>query len=251
MTGDSLSEMQALFRAAGVELAPEDWAFFERLRLAVVAANATMNLTRLTGQQDFHLKHVLDSALPFFVVPELKALGEGMLVADVGSGAGFPGFVLARLRPSWDVALIERTEKKAAFLEETAAAMDLDNVFVVPFDAQEAAAQVELIDHACDVVVARAVGPIAEVTRRSRKLLKKGGLLVHYKGGAPDAAELAEGRKAARDCGMEFREPLAYDLPPDARRSVVLCVSRSGGPARGGGRRPTRTRRGSRGRRAG
>jgi len=238
--------MQALFRAAGVELSPADWAFFERLRLAVIAGNASMNLTRLVEEREFYGKHVLDSLLPFLVVPRLAALGEGILLVDLGSGAGFPGLVLARMRPSWDVALVERTQKKATFLEETAAALGLENVFVVPVDAKEVRAQVPLLDHRADVVVARAVGRIGAVTEAGRSMLRTGGCLVHYKGGAPDEEELAEGRREAARLGFQWNEPVVYDLPPDAKRSVVILVSRSSGRTRGAARGRTRARRGSR-----
>lgn len=243
----SLPEMQALFRSAGLDPAPEDWAFFERLRLTVIAANEAMNLTRLTGEEDFYRKHVLDSALPFHVAPALKALGDGILLADVGSGGGFPGLVLARLRPTWDVALIERTQKKAAFLEETAEALGLDNVFVVPLDARETALQVPILDHKADVAVARAVGRIGPVTRDGAALLRRGGIFVHYKGGTPDPEEMAQGKAEAEKLGFRWSDPLVYDLPPDAKRSVVLLVSRSSGRTRGGRSGPRRARRGSRG----
>ncbi len=226
VTEENLEAMQALLAGAGVELDGEDWAFFERLRLHILARNAVMNLTRLTARPDFFRKQVLDSLLPFELVPELKRLAEGCLVADLGSGAGFPGFVLARMRPSWDIGLIERTQKKAAFLEETAAAFELQNVFVVPMDALEAGNTVPLLAARCEVVCARAVGRMAPVTRAAAPLLRRDGLIVHYKGGSPEAEELAEARRAAAGLGFEMHEPFRYELPPDAERSVVL-MSRS------------------------
>lgn len=229
--------MRALFAAAGVPLADDDWAWFERLRELVVAANRRMNLTRLTEPADFYRKHVLDSLLPFHVVPQLAALRGPLLAADVGAGAGFPGFALARMRPDWDVALIERTEKKAGFLEDTLQALELGNAYVVPFDAREAPRQARVLRHGCAVVVARAVGRIAPVTELAAPLLAPGGVLVHYKGGAPDAAELKDGARMAHRLKLSQGEPVAYDLPPDARRSVVVTASpprrrRRGGPRR-------------------
>ena len=222
VTEESLEAMQTLLAGAGVELGGEDWAFFERLRLHILARNALMNLTRLTARPDFFRKQVLDSLLPFEVVPDLKRLGTGCLVADLGSGAGFPGFVLARMHPSWDIGLIERTQKKAAFLEETAAAFDLQNVFVVPMDALEAGRTVPLLAARCEGVCARAVGRMAPVTRAAAPLLRRDGLIVHYKGGDPDTRELADARRTAAGLGLKMQEPFRYDLPPDAKRSVVL-----------------------------
>lgn len=210
--------------------------FFESLRQAIVRANRRMNLTRITEPDEFMRKHVLDSWLPFRVVPALRDLDEkGLLVADVGSGAGFPGLVVARLRPHWEVALIERTQKKAGFLEAMRDDLGLGNVYVVPLDAREAAGRVPALRRGCDLVLARAVGRLAPVTRAAAPLVRPGGLLVHYKGGRLEPGELTEGRTAAAAARLIQGDPVVYDLPPDARRSVILSRAkgrrRSAGPA--------------------
>ena len=210
--------------------------FFERLRQAIVRANRHMNLTRITEPDEFMRKHVLDSWLPFRVVPALRALDEtGLLVADVGSGAGFPGLVVARMRPAWEVALIERTQKKAGFLEAMREDLGLGNVYVVPLDAREAAGRVPALRRGCDLVLARAVGRLAPVTRAAAPLVRPGGLLVHYKGGHLEMGELTEGRTAAAALRLIQGNPAVYDLPPDARRSIILSRAkgrrRSAGPA--------------------
>jgi len=165
----------------------------------------------------------------------LKKLRGKKLVADLGSGAGFPGFVVARLRPKWEVALIERTQKKAEFLEETREALGLENVYVVPLDAREAARQVPALRQGCHVVLARAVGRIADVAQAAEPLLASGGWLVHYKGGRPDAQEVADGKIIAPKLHLSFQAPVRYELPPDAERTVFLSRSRRrkrGGPFR-------------------
>jgi len=197
--------------------------FFESLRQAIVRANRHMNLTRITEPEEFMRKHVVDSWLPFNVVPALRGLDEkGLMVADLGSGAGFPGLVVARLRPAWEVALIERTQKKAGFLEAIREDLALPNVYVVPLDAREAAGRVPALRRGCDLVLARAVGRLAPVTRAAAPLVRPGGLLVHYKGGTLETGELSEGRMAAAALRMIQGDPVVYDLPPDARRSVIL-----------------------------
>lgn len=215
----------------------EDLPFFERLFGLVVEANRTMNLTRITGHDEFLRKHVLDSILPFEVVPELRELRERALsAADLGSGAGFPGIVLARLRPRWRVTLLERTLKKARFLEDAVRALGLGNADVLARDARE-------VERLFDLVTARAAGTVADVTRAAGRLLLPGGLLVHYKGGAPEAEELHEGRREAAKLGLLQEEPVAYALPPDAARSVV--ISRATRRTRAGAGRRTRATGGS------
>ena len=72
-------------------------------------------------------RHYLDSAQLNALLPD-----SALSIADLGSGAGFPGLVLAAMRPEASMTLIESTGKKAAFLVEAALAMGLDRVKVIP-----------------------------------------------------------------------------------------------------------------------
>ncbi len=233
--------MREVFARLGLTLSDADWDFYERLRQCVLRGNERMNLTRLVEPEDFLLKHVLDSLLPFVVVPALRDLPDRLVAADIGSGAGFPGLPLSRFRPGWTITLLERTRKKAAFLAEAIEELEIRNVRVLAADAREAAP----LRHGCGVVTARAVGEIADVVRAASGLLAHGGILVHYKGKLT-GKELEEGARAA---GLAQEGPFPYELPPDAKRAVVL--SRSTGRTRGGSspsKRATRRTRGGRGR---
>ena len=229
--------VRLVFARAGIAVSDDDLAFYERLRMCVLRGNERMNLTRLVEPEAFLLKHVLDSLLPFAVVPALRDLPPRLVLADVGSGAGFPGLPLARLRPGWSITLLERTRKKAAFLAETVEELGLANVRVLAADAREAAP----LRGRCGVVTARAVGESKDVVRAASGLLAPGGILVHYKGDVK-GKELEEGEGVA---GIAQEGPFAYELPPDAKRAVVL--SRSTGRTRGGSRPPKRAMRRTRG----
>jgi 16S rRNA (guanine527-N7)-methyltransferase len=80
-----------------------------------------INLVGKTTMGDVWRRHILDSA-------QLKGLipGEAKTLTDLGSGAGFPGLVVAALRPDLDVTLIESDARKAAFLGEAARRMGLE-----------------------------------------------------------------------------------------------------------------------------
>ena len=213
-----------------MDFSNDDLAWFEQLYDVVMEANARMNLTRITDREEFFAKHIVDSALPFFIVPALVDLPETLRAADLGSGAGFPGLVLARLKPDWNVALIERTQKKARYLNEACKRLELKNVHVVAKDAKEAGIA------KCNLIVARAVGPLAKVVRAAAPLLKRRGLLVHYKGGGLQENEIAEGFRAGRKLGLIQDDPVGYQIPPrgDAR---TLVISRSIGQRRGAAHR--------------
>lgn len=135
--------------------------------------NARFNLTAIRDREQQVTKHVLDS---LSVRPWLR----GTRIADVGSGAGFPGIPLAIVEPSRRFALIESTGKKCRFLEAVRDALALDNVDVV-----QSRAELYKPDVRYETVIARAVGPLADLVRYAGPLLAGGGRLLAMKGRHP------------------------------------------------------------------
>jgi 16S rRNA (guanine527-N7)-methyltransferase len=138
-----------------------------------------MNLTAIRERSQQVTKHVLDSLT---VLPWLR----GRRVADVGSGAGFPGIPLAIVAPQVHFALIESTGKKCRFLEHVRDTLALANVEVIQSRAEAHKPTVRY-----DTVLARAVGPIADLVRNAGPLVAGGGRLLAMKGRYP-ADELAK-----------------------------------------------------------
>ncbi|MDU0347973.1 16S rRNA (guanine(527)-N(7))-methyltransferase RsmG [Actinomyces sp. MRS3W] len=114
-------------------------------------------------------RHIVNSAA---VVPFLPAAGK---VADIGSGAGFPGIVVALLRPDLDVTLVEAMERRAQWLDDVVAELDLDNVIVERARAEE-------VRRRFDAVTARAVANLTKLVRLTSHLLAPGGSLLALKG---------------------------------------------------------------------
>jgi 16S rRNA (guanine527-N7)-methyltransferase len=140
--------------------------------------NARFNLTAIRDREQQITKHVLDS---LSVRPWLR----GTRIADVGSGAGFPGIPLAIVEPSRRFALIESTGKKCRFLEAVRDALALENVDVV-----QGRAELHKPEPRFETAIARAVGPLADLVRYAGPLLAGGGRLLAMKGRHP-ADELA------------------------------------------------------------
>jgi 16S rRNA (guanine527-N7)-methyltransferase len=135
---------------------------------------ARMNLTAIRDRPSQLTKHVLDS---LSVRPFLR----GARIADVGSGAGFPGIPLAVIEPARRFTLIESTGKKCRFLEHVRDALALANVEVVQSRAESYRPDLRF-----DTVIARAVGPIADLVRHAGPLLSAGGRLLAMKGRYPE-----------------------------------------------------------------
>lgn len=140
--------------------------------------NSRMNLTAIRDRPSQLTKHLLDSLT---VLPYLQ----GDRIADVGSGAGFPGIPLAIVAPHRHFTLIESTGKKCRFLEHVRDTLGLTNVEVVQSRAEGYKPEVRF-----DTVIARAVGPIADLVKVAGPLVVGGGRLLAMKGRYPEA-ELA------------------------------------------------------------
>lgn len=138
-------------------------------------------------------RHVLNSA----VVAEQIDLSHS--VADIGSGAGLPGMVLAIARPDLRLTLIEPLLRRATFLQEVVDDLGLDNVAVVRGRAEEVARQPEF-SHAFDVVTSRAVAALDKLADWSLPLVRDGGLFLPMKGESAEA-ELSTVRDALKRRG--------------------------------------------------
>ncbi|HXI49829.1 MAG TPA: 16S rRNA (guanine(527)-N(7))-methyltransferase RsmG [Steroidobacteraceae bacterium] len=136
--------------------------------------NAQFNLTAIRDRPGMLRKHVLDSL-------SLQPYLLGTRVADVGTGAGFPGLVLAIANPERRFTLIEATGKKARFVEQTSARLGLSNVLVVNSRA-ETYRPFELFD----TVAARALSSLADFVAYAGHLCAPGGRLLAMKGKRPD-----------------------------------------------------------------
>ena len=137
--------------------------------------NTRVNLTAITDPAEVVDKHLLDSLA---VLPYIK----GLQVADVGTGAGFPGLPLAIADLDRRYTLVESTGKKATFVRHVAAVLRLPNVEVV-----QGRAEALKPGKPFDSVVARALGPLAEFVRMAGHLVGRGGRLLAMKGKVPEA----------------------------------------------------------------
>lgn len=166
-------------------------------------------------------RHILNCAA---VAPGLP---EGARVADLGSGAGLPGLVVAIARPDLRVTLIEPLLRRATFLSEAVAALGLGNVVVLRARAEEPAA-----GGGYDVVLARAVAPLDRLARWALPLLRPGGTLLALKGStAADELEAAAPALAALGAtGWRLGVRGLPGLEPPPTVVEVVAGSRTGGP---------------------
>jgi 16S rRNA (guanine527-N7)-methyltransferase len=168
--------------------------------------------------------HIADS----LVALDLDVVRTARRIADLGSGAGFPGLALAIALPEARVALVESVARKTAFLERAARTLGLGNVSVV---AQRAESWPEGLDRH-DLVTARALAPLGVVLEYAAPLLASGGSLVAWKGRL-DAGEAKDAAAAATALGMATPESRDVEPFPGAEaRSLHVSLKVEATPAR-------------------
>lgn len=168
----------------------------ERLRRLLCALAAEPRPpTTIHAPADAVTGHVADG-LSGLEAPELAG---ARTVADIGSGAGFPGLVLAIALPAAEVDLIESSQRSAAVIDRLREASGALNARVLPCRAESWAAGAGRESY--EAVTARALGSLALLVEYAAPLLRPGGSLVAWKG-ARDPEEEQAGRAAAALAGM-------------------------------------------------
>jgi 16S rRNA (guanine527-N7)-methyltransferase len=134
------------------------------------------NLTGIKKDEDIIIKHFLDSLL------YLKAIPAGeMRVADIGSGAGFPGIPLKIIRPDMEMYLIEPSGKKSAFLRHIIRHLKLRNIEVIEERIEDVRVN-KKISSPVDIAVTRALCDSREFINKASHIVRQGGTLVLSKG---------------------------------------------------------------------
>lgn len=177
------------------------------LRLLRVVADDPLAPTGVRAPEESVDVHAADA----LVALDLPCVREARAIADLGSGAGFPGLVLAIALPDAHVSLVESNGRKCAFLIRAITELGLPNAEAIPERAEGWPAGIG----ASDVVTARAVAPLNVLVEYAAPLLREGGSLVAWKGHR-DEAEEADGAAAAAATGLEPTEVRPVRPWPDA-----------------------------------
>lgn len=142
--------------------------------------------------------HVADSLAGL----EIAAIQDAKTIIDIGSGAGFPGLVLAVMLPDAQITLVDSVRKKMEAAGKFARELELKNLDCVWGRAEDIAAIGSPHREAYDVVTARALAQLGVLLEYSAPLLRENGHLVAWKG-SPDDSELAAADTAAEILGFE------------------------------------------------
>ncbi len=174
---------------------------FERYFELIGEYNKVMNLTGIDDLEGVYLKHFYDCLTVRTQIAKLAPL----TIADVGSGAGFPGIVLAIYFPTIKFTLIEPLTKRINFLQVVVDELKLDNVELIN-------ERVEDIDQKFDLVTSRAVARLNVLLELCAPICNVEGHVLTLKGRNVDV-ELAEAQNAQKVLGLKLVESCKTILP--------------------------------------
>jgi 16S rRNA (guanine527-N7)-methyltransferase len=172
---------------------------------AMVEANRTTNLTRITDPVESAIKHYADSLALLKWVEDRGVILKTLL--DVGTGAGFPAVPLAVMRPEWSITAIDATRKKIEFVRRTAAAIGLTNL-----QCEHAHSKHWKPGRFFDLVTFRALRKLSTSLAETAGFMSMVGWLVAFRAEPLSADERPALRPLLSRVRMTFEEEYPYAL---------------------------------------
>lgn len=179
--------------------------------------NEKMNLTAITDESGVALKHFADSLslLNFVDIPQNSSL------ADVGTGAGFPGVVLKIARPDIKLTLIDSLNKRLVFLGEVCAQLSIEAELI--HSRAEDGARDEKLRESFDFAVSRAVARMNVLSEYCLPYVKVGGAFCAMKG-AQANEEFKESLNAINTLGGKLENKYFFELPENGGERAIAVV---------------------------
>lgn len=174
----------------------------------VIETNEKFNLTNITTEPDFTIKHIIDSLVGIPHIPE------GAKLLDIGTGAGFPSMPIAISRPDLKIEAIDSTEKKIGFVNQSAKELGVSNIKAISIRAEEMPK-----DNKYDCIVARAVAALPILLELAMPIINVGGLFIAYKA---TEDELKDSANALKVLNSKVEKTVSLTLPNGDNRCLII-----------------------------
>ncbi|HHV58885.1 MAG TPA: 16S rRNA (guanine(527)-N(7))-methyltransferase RsmG [Clostridiaceae bacterium] len=181
--------------------------------------NERVNLTSIIEDKEIIIKHFIDS---LSIVPYLES--KGTTLADLGTGAGFPGLPVKIVRRDVDVTLMDSLLKRLSFLEEVISTLELENIRTVHGRAEDLGQNPDFREK-FDVVTARAVAEMPVLLEYCLPLVKTGGIFIAMKGSQVEE-ELDGSKKALSTLGGEIVKVDKINLPDLGHERNIILIKK-------------------------
>lgn len=184
-----------------------------RYKELLIEWNKKFNLTTIIEEKDIFLKHFFDS---LYLSTECDFSGKK--ICDIGTGAGFPGMVLAIVFDSGNFTLMESNNKKILFLNTVKNDLNLKNVNIISARAEEYGKKNREI---FDIITCRAVSALNIILELSTSMLKINGLFIPMKSNVDE--ELLNASNNIDRLSYKLIKKVSYDLPiENSKRTILL-----------------------------
>ncbi len=200
--------------SANLDLDDKKIVLLSKFKDLVLEKNKVLNLTAITDEKSFILKHIIDS------LSVLQAIHkDAKNLIDIGTGAGFPGIPLKIARPEINVTLLDSSKKKISFLNEAIGALCLKNISSVA-ERAEALNKDRKFYGKFDVAVARAVAFLPVLCEYCLPFVKVGGIFIAQKSKNDDEIKASE--EAIQQFGGKIKEIIPIKISDLSERCLVV-----------------------------
>lgn len=184
----------------------------------LVESSKVMNLTTIIDLEGVYIKHFYDSLL----LAKTINLNNVISLADIGTGAGFPGLVLKIVYPNLQVTLIEPTTKRCNFLQRVIDKLELKDIKVI----NERAENLDESYRECyDIVTARAVSALNILSELCVPFVKKEGYFIPLKGSSYQE-EIIKSQSACLKLKIKLLEKYHFELPFEMGERAILLYKK-------------------------
>lgn len=176
--------------------------------------NEVMNLTGIDDFEEVYLKHFYDS----LTIAKFIDKSNKLEIADLGSGAGFPGIILAIFFPNHQFYLIEPLQKRCKFLQVIIEKLSLKNVIIENKRMEE-------INHQFDIITSRAVAKLNILLELAIPNLKINGLFIPLKG-KNGMEEINQAQNALKELNAKIQDIDEFNLPNENSKRINIVIEK-------------------------
>lgn len=232
MTDSVQLQFQERLAGHGIHLDGRQLAQFDIYFRELVDWNEKMNLTGITEREAVYTKHFYDSlSLAFYI--DMNQISN---IADIGSGAGFPGIPLKICFPHLQLTIVDSLQKRIHFLQHLCETAAIHGIELIHGRAEEVARKAGYRD-GYDLVTARAVAKLAVLNEFCLPFARKGGTFAAMKGSDP-TEELQAAAFSLQELNGSVRVVQAFQLPVEQSARHMILIDKTGATPRKYPRKP-------------
>ncbi len=212
-----MTKLIELLENAAIDITKDKLEKLKRYKELVLEWNQKFNLTAITEDEEFDIKHFYDCLLPL----KESEIKDAKSVIDIGTGAGFPGIPLAIMMPDTNFMLLDSLKKRIGFLEFIIEDLGLKKVNAIHARAEELGRE-EKYREKYDICISRAVASLNTLSEYCIPFVKVGGHFISMKGSS-GMDEVKEAKNAIDILGAKLKAAKEYELiDGDHKRFLVI-----------------------------